>query len=104
MFVMSHEIQINKKSNLFCKVDKHLVRKPDLEDFWNVESIVVMDSTETSDDVKAIERFSETLNFVEVDMKLLGHGKSIHLDLPVNRELSLGRLKSLVNRMKTNQS
>ena len=36
---------------------------PNLEDFWRLESIGIQESPTESDDIKALNRFNETLSF-----------------------------------------
>jgi hypothetical protein len=39
--------------------------KTELEDFWNIESIGIVDKHSTSDDVIAMEHFKETIRYNE---------------------------------------
>ena len=62
MFILTYGKNATN-SNVFTNVDAVNPKKPDLEDFWNVESIGVMDNNKTSDDDKAKEIFKDTLKF-----------------------------------------
>ena len=46
---------------MFASVDTVISKKPDLEDFWNVEGIT--DNPNCSDNERALEQFNETLKF-----------------------------------------
>ena len=87
------------KSCVFTNVDRVNQRKPDLEDFLNVESIGVLDNPNSTNDEIAKENFKQTVRFEEGRYQVTWPWKDSDPDLPVNRELALGRLRSNVKRM-----
>ena len=87
------------KTEVFISVDT-VIPKPDLEDFWNVEGIGITDNPNCSDDEKALEQFNETLKFEDGRYQVTWPWKEENPDLPANRELSVGRLKSVVSKLK----
>ena len=76
--------------------------KPNLEDFWKLESIGIDDSPVESDNDVALKKLSETLKYDEGRYIVTWPWKEEQPDLPDNRALALGRLKSLVSRMRNN--
>ena len=50
-------------THMLSEVDSSLVTKPNLDIFWILESIGIMDSPLTSDDDKALEMFNSTVKF-----------------------------------------
>ena len=62
MLILSHGVDI-EGTQTFASVDSALPRKPDLEDFWKLESIGVIDDPKTTDDEIAMTQFKETLKF-----------------------------------------
>ena len=87
-------------TNLFTNIDEVIPRKPVLEDFWNVESIGVVDNSTLSNDETAKSMFKDTLKFEEGRYQVTWPWKEEHPDLPVNHELAMGRLKSFISRLK----
>ena len=84
------------QTHFFTDVDEVIPRKPDLKDFWNVESIGVIDDTKTPNDEKAKQMFKDTLQFTENLYQVTWPWKEEYPDLPVNHELATGRLRSCV--------
>lgn len=87
-------------TNVFQSLDEATPTKPNLEDFWNLESVGVCDKPETTIDETIKTNFKEALQFKD--------GRYYHVkwpwkekipDLPVNRDLAMGRLKSCVSRL-----
>lgn len=74
--------------------------KPDLEDFWNIEAIGIHDSQTTKTDDVVKKHFKETLTFEDNRYQVTWPWREDNPDLPVNRDLALGRLKSVMCRMK----
>ena len=75
-------------------------QKHDLEDFWKVESIGTIDNSTTYTDKIVNKMFKENLKFQDGRYQVTQPLKEEIPDLPVNRELALGRSKSAVARMK----
>lgn len=51
------------RTSVFTRVGKPMISKPDLEEFWNIESIGVNDNPEAEDDKIAMDNFKDTLTF-----------------------------------------
>lgn len=50
-------------TNVFTSVDNSVPTKPELEDFWNIESIGVTDNPKGKDEDVVMEKFKDTLKF-----------------------------------------
>ena len=98
MLILSYGNSLGEKS-VFTDVDKVLPTAPNLEDFWNVEAIGILDNPTNTDDEKAMQNFRETLKRDNGRYQVTWPWKRDDLDLPENRGLAVGRLKSLVNRI-----
>ena len=81
-------------------IDSVHPQKPDLEDFWKVESIGILDNSTTLTDKMVNKKFKENLKFQDGRYQVTWPWKEEIPDLPVNRELALGRSKSALARMK----
>ena len=75
-------------------------QKPDLEDFWKVESIGILDNSTTLTNKLVNKKFKENLKFQDGRYQVTWPWKEEIPDLPVNRELALGRSKSALARLK----
>ena len=89
-----------KISALITHVDDSLPLKPNLEDFWRLESIGIQESPTENNGKEALNRFKETLNYENGRYAVTWPWKKDRLDLPENYGLAVGRLKSLVSRIK----
>ena len=78
--------------------DKSFPTKPNLEDFWRLESIGIMDSPVDSDQDRALKIFNKTLRFEDERYRVTWPWKEDKSCLPENRELAFGRFKSLVKK------
>ena len=87
---------------MLTQADKSLPLKPNMEDFWNLESIGINDCLVELDDNIALNKFKETLRYENGRYTVAWPWKDEKTDLPENRALALGRLKSLIRRMKDN--
>ena len=67
--------------------------KPNLDIFWNLESIGIMDSPVKSDDDKALEMFNNTIKFDNGRYLVTWPWKEFCL-LADKYQLAVGRLKS----------
>ena len=74
--------------------------KPNLEEFWRLESIGITDSPLDSDNDKSIKLFNETHKYDNDRYSVTWPWKDDKSCLPENRELAFGRLKSLVNKLR----
>ena len=102
MPIMTHGKGIDNETTFLTCLDKSLPMKPNLEDFWKLESIGISDSPVESDNDVALKKFNETLKYDEGRYTVTWPWKEEQPDLPDNRALALGRLKSLVSRMRNN--
>ncbi|MCG8049164.1 MAG: hypothetical protein N0E48_26780, partial [Candidatus Thiodiazotropha endolucinida] len=59
MLTLTYGTNITSTS-VFQSVDNVIPTKPDLEDFWNIESIGILDNLITTNDEVAKKRFKET--------------------------------------------
>ena len=72
-----------------------------IDDFWRSENIGIKDSVIEVDDDKALQYFNETVTFKENRYYVTWPWRDDVTDeLPENFELAMGRLRSLVKRMK----
>ena len=101
MLIMIHGKGIDNDTTFLTCLDKSLPMKPNLEGFWKLVSIGINDSPVESNNV-ALKKFSETLKYDKGRYTVTWPRKEEQPDLPDNRALALGRLKSLVRRMKNN--
>ncbi|XP_053389677.1 uncharacterized protein LOC128552659 [Mercenaria mercenaria] len=99
MLIITHGKGFTKTS-LFTNVDGVVPVKRDLEDFWRVESIGILDKQNTSDDEMAMKMFLDSLQFENGRYQDTWPWTEECPNLPVNREPAVGRLKSCVNKMK----
>ena len=90
------------KTEVFQSVDSVIPQKPTLEDFWSVEAIGITDNPSECDDENAKEQFKESITFEEGRYQVTWPWKEEVPELPVNKELALGRLKSCVKKLKNN--
>ena len=101
MLIMTHSTNTVKETSLPMP-DKSFPTKPNLEDFWRLESIGIMDSPVDSDKDRALKIFNKTLRFEDERYRVTWPWKEDKSCLPENRELAFGRFKSLVKKMKSN--
>ena len=101
MFIMTHGSDVTKQC-AFSNIDAPLQTKPDLEDFWNVESIGITDDIVKTNDEVAMENFKETVKFENGRYQVTWPWRDEITELPTNRQLSLGRLKSTISRLNKN--
>ncbi len=99
--ILTHGTNVTETA-VFQNVDTLIPRKPDLEDFWSVESIGITDDPLKGADETAKEQFKETIQYEDGRYNVTWPWKEEVPDLPVNRELAYGRLKSCVKRLKNN--
>ena len=102
MLILTHGKGIDNETTFMTCLDKSLPTKPNVEDFWRLEAISLTDSPVESDNEIARKKFSETLQYKQGRYTVSWPWKEDQPDLAENRTLALGRLKSLVSRMKNN--
>ena len=98
--VGSVPVGIKTTTHMFSDIDPSLACRPNLDQFWNLESIGITDSPRTSDDDKALENFEKTVKFEQnryfVTWPWREEG-SILLD---NYHLAVGRLRSTLSKLR----
>ena len=75
------------------------VTKPDLNQFWDLESLGITESPSTSDDDIALEKFNKSVKFTNGRYMVTWPWREDHPDLAENYQLALGRLKSILQRL-----
>lgn len=73
---------------------------PDLAVFWNIETIGISEDSEVSENEKAMSAFKESIEFKDGRYQVKWPWKADVPDLPSNRNLAMGHLKSMAVRMK----
>ncbi|XP_060555434.1 uncharacterized protein LOC132716225 [Ruditapes philippinarum] len=82
-------------------MDKSLqTTKIAMDDLWNIEAIGMTDKQVDTDDEIAMKKFRETIQYKDKRYFVTWPWKNEEPDIPLNRELAVGRLRSTVNRMK----
>ena len=76
--------------------------KPNLEEFWRLESIGITDSPVDSDNDKSVKLFNERPKYDNDRYSVTWPWKDDKSCLPENHELAFGRLKSLMNKLRNN--
>ena len=94
LLILTYRSEMRKETSLFTEADKSLPWKPNLEDFWRLESIGIQDLTEGSCDNEVLHTFKDTLRYENGGYKVTWPWKSEKSDLPDNYTLALGLLKS----------
>ncbi|CAG2200066.1 unnamed protein product [Mytilus edulis] len=87
---------------LHSTIDTCLQIKPSIEDFWKLETIGIQDCPYTSDDENTLSNFVTSLKMENGRYQVAWPWKEKLPELPENRELAYGRLKSLFQKMKNN--
>ena len=102
LLVLTYGKEIERNTNVFTAVDKALPTKPNLEDFWRLESIGILDTPRDPKDDQILQQFNETVQYADGRYKVSWPWKEEVENLPENHGLALGRLKSLLNRLRSN--
>lgn len=89
---------VNKPHSSVCTALMS-VTKPDLEQFWDLESLGITDSLSTSDDDIALEKFNKSVQFTNGRYMVTWPWIEDHPNLSENYQLALGRLKSILQRL-----
>ncbi|CAG2197218.1 unnamed protein product [Mytilus edulis] len=82
------------------KTDTCITSVPNVTDLWNLESIGISDDDNSTEDSRVLEMFKETLEYSNGRYYVTWPWKNDNVDLPVNRDLALSRLKSCIARMR----
>ncbi|CAG2200307.1 unnamed protein product [Mytilus edulis] len=97
---------LTERSQLKCclqsTIDTYLQIKPSIEDFWNLEIITIQHCPYTSDDENTLSNFFTSLRMENGRYHVAVPWKEKLPELPENRELPYGRLKTLFQKMKNN--
>ena len=72
-----------------------------IDDFWRLENISIKDPLIDADDNKALQHFNDTVTFKDNRYHVIWPWRDdVTNELPENFELAMGRLRSLLKRMK----
>ena len=82
-----------------CQTESNVIDKPQLERFWDLETIGIMDSPHISDDETAQALFSKSVTFENGRYNVSWPWKPDR-ELPDNYMLAKGRLTSLIRRLR----
>ena len=99
MLIITYGTNITQ-TNVFQSIESATPTKPDLEDFWNMETIGVLDHPTTENNEMVKRKFKEKMIFVDGRYQVTWPWKEEAFELPENRELTVWRLRSNVSRMK----
>lgn len=96
MLIMTHGRNLTN-TEVFSNVDRAVQMKPD---FWNIESIGIRDKCQSKDDNRAMENFKNTIVYKDQRYHVTWPWVDKSPNLPVNKQLAFGRLRSLVSKLK----
>jgi len=85
--------------NILTSVESSIATKPNLEMFWNLESLGITESPSTCDDDLALDHFNNTVKFVEGRYEVTWPWKEENPSLPTNYYLAVGRLKAILQKL-----
>ena len=100
MLILTYGNNITK-TEIFSALDDSIPDMPNLKDFWNFETIGIVDPKENTQDEIASENFKQTLAFKDNRYQVTWPWKDEIHEIPENRPLALGRLKSLTTKLKS---
>ena len=101
--VLTQVNQVVKVLNLFSCTDDSLNKTPNLEDFWELETIGIKDPLTLTDDDKALARFNEYICFKDGRYQVQWLWKCENPDLPENFDVVMSRFKSLERCLQRNK-
>ena len=87
-------------THMCSTVDVSLLARPNLDQFWNLESMGIIESPSSSDDDKALESFNQTVKFTGGRYMVTWPWKEKPPDLPQNYQLALARCRSTLQKLK----
>ena len=102
MMLTSTSSQLTTQYLDFIKEDAEMIKKPNLEDLWKLETIRITDTPTVSEDEKAISEFNKSINLINGRYQTRWPWRDEKLELPDNFRLSYGRLKSVVKQLREN--
>ncbi|XP_073249615.1 uncharacterized protein [Porites lutea] len=77
-------------------------QKPQLDDFWKLETLGISEPVSVNDDDQALQKFNDTVRFEDGRYQVTWPWKKESPSLPTNYQLALGRLRCLTNRLAKN--
>ena len=77
-------------------------QKPQLDDFWKLETLGISEPVSVNDDDQALQKFNDTVRFEDGRYQVTWPWKKESPSLPTNYQLALGRLRCLTNRIAKN--
>nr|XP_058965776.1 uncharacterized protein LOC131792425 [Pocillopora verrucosa] len=77
-------------------------QKPQLDDFWKLETLGISEPVSVNDDDQALQKFNDTVRFEDGRYQVTWPWKKESPSLPTNYQLALGRLICLTNRLAKN--
>lgn len=93
---------IKTNTHMLTSIDMSLESKPNLGNFWSLESIGITESPIVADDDQALCNFNKTIRLVDGRYLVVWPWKEPSPDLPDNCQLAVGRLKSTIQRLQRN--
>ena len=87
-------------THMCSTVDVSLLARPNLDQFWNLESMGITESPSSSDDDKALESFNQTVKFTSDRYMVTWPWKEKPPDLPQNYQLALARCRLTLQKLK----
>ena len=93
----SHSCQQYQQS--FVLENSDVFMKPDLDEFWRLETIGIKDPINDCGDDQAIQNFHDSVRKTNGRYEVTWPWKEANLRLPENYQLALGRLNSLPERI-----
>jgi hypothetical protein len=97
-------VNFSKQSEMtFATDDSQLSSLPKLDEFWQLETLGIKESIDHNDDEQALQNFNDTVQYEDGRYYVTWPWKEECNDLPDNYNLSKGRLKSTVNRLKVDK-
>ena len=100
MLILNFGTEIQHGSLANTVVDQSLPMKPPLDSFWDLETIGIKDSLESTADMEAMNNFNQSVKFENDRYHVAWPWKNEPYDLPENKDLSYGRFRSLLHRLK----
>ena len=76
-FVMAQVNDVVSEVSLFSSSDSSITKRPKVEDFWRLETIVINDLPDLTDDDTALEQFNNSICLRMANIMLNGHGNMI---------------------------
>ncbi|XP_045187494.1 uncharacterized protein LOC123545213 [Mercenaria mercenaria] len=100
MQIVRTEVKGPMQNQLFSKVDSVVQTKPDLEEFWKIESLGISEEQDGISDKITLTKFKETVRYDNRMYHVTLPWKETAPELPDTRDLALARLRSNVARMR----